>query len=76
MKEQDKQQDNSPQAARDRRFKLTNEPKHAPDLNDLDTTGDLFRGPCKTKGRAVHSGAFNSLEEIPPMLGTKKKGKK
>jgi hypothetical protein len=102
MKEQQDTQDNSPKAARERRFKLTGEPSpskgqqsrtetvrdavenkatqksarkalfattgeisEAPDLNDIDATGDQFRKPCKTGGKVVTSGAFSKLEDIP-----------
>jgi hypothetical protein len=52
-----------PKNARARRFATTGEPNHAPTLDDAAAEMASEKKPCPSGGKAVRSGAFDSLAE-------------
>ena len=68
----------TPSNARKRRFASTNERSAAPGF-DKDTlepsdeaVAEKVASSTMTGGKVVHSGAFDSLEEVPPAFSVKK----
>jgi hypothetical protein len=68
----------TPANARKRRFASTNERSAAPGF-DKDTlepsdeaVAERAAAASSMGGKAVHSGAFDSLEEVPPAFSVKK----
>ena len=60
----------TPSNARKRRFACTKERNAAPTLDEA--VAEKAASSTMSGGKAVHSGAFDSLEEVPPAFSVKK----
>jgi len=60
----------TPANARKRRFSSTNERELAPDLDEAAAERELMHAPL-ANGKAVRSGAFDSLKAVPEPLRVK-----